>query len=66
MLQCVTRGVLWGFDAALGVCVCSGDLTRPCPFHAVVYQLEVLRLSHVVSYLCSRRSAVASWISGTW
>ena len=27
-------------------CVCSGDLTRPCPFHAIVDQLEILRLSH--------------------
>ena len=27
-------------------CVCSGDLTRPCPFHATVNQLEVLQLSH--------------------
>ena len=27
-------------------CVCSGDLTRPCPFHAIVNQLEIFRLSH--------------------
>ena len=27
-------------------CVCSGNLTKPCPFHAVVYQLVVLRLLH--------------------
>ena len=27
-------------------CVCSGGLTGPCPFHAIVNQLEILRLSH--------------------
>ena len=27
-------------------CVCHGDLTRQCLFHALVIQLEVLRLSH--------------------
>ena len=27
-------------------CVCSGDFTRPCPFHAIVNQLEILRSSH--------------------
>ena len=27
-------------------CVCSGDLTGPCPFHAIVNQLQILRLSH--------------------
>ena len=27
-------------------CVCSGDFTIPCPFHAVVNQLEILRFSH--------------------
>ena len=27
-------------------CVCSGNLTRPCLFHAIVNQLEVLRRSH--------------------
>ena len=27
-------------------CVCSGDFTRPCPFHASVNQFEILRSSH--------------------
>ena len=50
-------------------CVCSGDLTRPCPVHAIVNQLEVLQLSHggelsgsspLFPTLVDRRHVVAS------
>ena len=51
----------FGQSAALERCVCSGDLTRRCLFHAIVNQLEILRLSHgnnLFGHFRFRRSTV--------